>query len=110
MGRDKNVGLQTPPVEHRCCKECGYLESLKDPLEEDVVGVVDLRLLCYVLNLHLCLLLLLTGLCLLLLCLLLLLLGSLLLTPLLTVSAPAIFLANKMVCEFKEKKKDSNTI
>lgn len=76
---------------------CAHLESLKDPLEEDVVGVVDLRLLCHILDLHLGLLVLLTGLRLLLLRLLLLLLGSLLLTLLLAVSAAAIFLEIELV-------------
>lgn len=32
---------------------CSHLERLKDPLEENVVGVVDLWLLCDVLDLHL---------------------------------------------------------
>lgn len=81
---------------------CGHLERLKDPLEEDVVGVVDLWLLCDVLDFHFCLLLLLflflllaALLLLLLLCLLLLFLGTLLLAPLLAVSALAVFLAGK---------------
>lgn len=85
------------------CEECSHLEGLEDPLEEDVVGIVDLWLLCDVLNLHLRLLLFITGLLLLLLGLLLLLLGSLLLTPLLAVSASAIFLVNKLGSLVKQK-------
>ena len=90
---------------------CRYLERLEDPLEEDVVGVVDLRLLCDVLDLHLGLLLLillllrvfifiaaiLLLLLLLLLRMLLLLQRTLLLALLLAVSAPAVFLKGWLV-------------
>lgn len=88
-----------PPVEALSSKARAHLESLKDPLEEDVVGVIDLRLLRHVLDLHLRLLVLvlLAALRLLLLRLLLLLLGSLLLAPLLAVSPSAIFLENQLL-------------
>lgn len=91
---------------------CRHLERLEDPLEEDEVGVVDLWLLCDVLDFHFCLLVLLLVLLLLLLaallllllllCLLLLFLGTLLLAPLLAVSAPAVFLPGKLGYELKD--------
>lgn len=89
---------------------CYHLESLKDPLEEDVVRIVDLRLFCDVLDFHLGLLLLLlplllllllllpfvtTLLLLLLLRLLLLLLSPLLFAALLAVPALAVFLERR---------------
>lgn len=83
------------------CGAVCYLEGLKDPLEEDEVGVINLWFLRDVLDFHLrgfllllflFLLLLATALFLLLLRLLLLLQSALLLAPLLAVSAPAVFL------------------
>lgn len=79
------------------CRGMRHLEGLEDPLEEDEVGIVNLRFLCDVLDFHLrsflfLLFLLATALFLLLLCLFLLLLGALLLAPLLAVSTPAVFL------------------
>lgn len=85
---------------------CSHLKRLKNSLEEDVVGVVNLWLLCDVLNLHLLLLLfvllLVAALLLLLLRLLLLLLRSLLLALLFAVPAFAVFLRKSSVDKFRD--------
>lgn len=82
-----------------------YLKGIKNPLEKDEVGIIDLWLLCDIFDLHLRLLLVvfLFGAVLqfLLLGLLLPLLGSLLFALLLAVSALTVFLRRKLITEFR---------